>query len=164
MNAPDPERIGNTRDTLAAVLRNLRAQGLPCDVFGGWGEELLCLRQPGEHRDIDLAYRGDGLGAFDAVGNDFSPVPLKRFHHKRAFLFRGILCEIILVEDAESRPVTHYWVDAPFYWHQPLLHPQPIDLSGEAITVISAENLRRHRQLHRQTQPDRWRDPKSLVP
>ena len=163
MSARVPGRSRNTRETLAALLRELRAQNLPCDVFGGWAEELLDLREPWEHRDIDLLYRGDGLAAFDALGSDFSPVPLKRFHHKRAFIVRNVLCEIILIQDAERRPVTHYWGDVPFYWDRPLLHPQPVDLCGAPVTAISAKNLQRHRRLHRQTQPDRWRDPKSLV-
>jgi hypothetical protein len=163
MSSSDPRQIGNTRETLAAVLRDLRAQGLPCDIFGGWAEELLGLREPWEHQDIDLVYRGDSLAAFDAIRSDFSPVPLKRFHHKRAFIVRNVLCEIILIQDAKRRPVTHYWGDVPFYWDQPLLHPQAIALHGEPVPAISAENLQRHRRLHRETQPDRWRDPKSLV-
>jgi len=162
MSSPGPR--SNPRETLAALLRDIRVQGLSCDVFGGWAEELLGLRKLWEHRDIDLTYQGDSLAAFDAITSGFSPVPLKRFHHKRAFLFRDVLCEILLIQDAESRPVTHYWGDVPFYWDQPLLHPDAVDVYGESVTVVSPENLRRHRREHRHTQPDRWRDPKSLVP
>jgi hypothetical protein len=164
MSAQALAASGNTKEMLSAALRDLRAQGLACDLFGGWAEELLGLREPWAHGDIDLIYRGESLAAFDAVGDRFSPVPQKRFHHKRAFLFRNILCEIVLVQDAEARPVTHYWGDVPFHWEQPLLHPRAIDLCGEPVTVVSAENLHRHRRLHHQTQPDRWRDPTSLVP
>lgn len=164
MNSTGSARNSNTIETLAALLRHIRVQGLSCDVFGGWAEELLGLREPWDHRDIDLAYQGDSLAAFDAITSGFSPVPLKRFHHKRAFLFRDVLCEILLIQDAESRPVTHYWGDVPFYWDQPLLHPDAVDVYGESVTVVSPENLRRHRHQHRHTQPDRWRDPKSLVP
>lgn len=164
MISPVPGKSSNTRETLAALLRDLRSQGLPCDVFGGWAEELLGLRKSWNHRDIDLAYRGDSLSAFDAITSDFSPVPLKRFHHKRAFLFRNVLCEIFLIQDAESRPVIHYWGDVPFYWDQPLLHPDAIDICGESVNVMSPANLRLYRDEYRHTQPDRWRDPKSLVP
>lgn len=164
MNLSDSARGANTRETLAAVLSDLSAQGLPCDLFGGWAEELLGLREPWTHRDIDLVYCGDSLAAFDALSIDCSPFALKRFHHKRAFVVRNVLCEIILVQDAEHRPVTRYWGDVALHWDQPLLHPQAIDLNGKPITVISADNLRLHRQRHRDTQPDRWRDPGSLVP
>ena len=164
MNSPAPVRPANTWETLAAVLRDLRTQGLPCDLFGGWAEELLGLREPWAHRDIDLVYRGESLAAFDSVGDDFSPVPLKRFHHKRAFIVRDVLCEITLVENAETRPVTHYWGDVPFHWEQPVLDLRAIDLCGQPATIISGENLRRHRRLHGETRPDRWRDPGSLVP
>lgn len=155
---------GNTLETLAAALREFRTRGLRCDIFGGWSEELLAVREPWEHCDIDLIYRGENLLAFDAIVSGFTPVRPKRFHHKRAFLFRDILCEVILVQDAAIRPVTHYWGDVPFYWDQPLLHPQAIDLCGETVTLVSVENLQKHRRMHRETQPHRWRDPKSLVP
>lgn len=164
MISPVRGRHSNTRETLAAVLRYLRSHGLPCHVFGGWAEELLGLREPWNHRDIDLAYRGDSLAAFDAITSDFSPVALKRFHHKRAFMYRDVLCEIFLIQNAESRPVTRYWGDLPFYWSQPLLHPHAIDICGESVTVMSSANLRLYRDQHRHAQPDRWRDPKSLVP
>lgn len=164
MSAPALTTNGNTRETLSAVLRELRAQGLACDLFGGWAEELLGLRDPWAHGDIDLIYRGESLAAFDAVGDRFSPCPQKRFHHKRAFLFRNVLCEVVLVQDADTHPVTHYWGDVPFQWAQPLLHPQPVDLCGEAVTVISTDNLHRRRRLHHETQPDRWRDAGSLAP
>jgi len=152
----------NSRETLAAVLGLLRQFGLPCDIFGGWAEELLGLREPWHHADIDLVYRGDNLTAFDRIGSEFSPVPAKRFHHKRAFLFRGTLCEIILVREADVAPFTLFWGDVPFLWDQPLLHRDVLDLCGEPATVISAANLQMYRRRHKDTQPHRWRDPASL--
>ncbi|MGV3550067.1 hypothetical protein [Rhizobium sp.] len=154
----------NTRETLAAVLRTLRIRDLPCELFGGWAEELLGLREPWQHGDIDLVFRGDSLAAFDALGDEFAPVPAKRFHHKRAFTFSDVLCEVILVQGSEHHPVTHFWGDTPFHWHTPLLHSQAIDVAGERVGVISVENLLRYRHLHRERQPDRWHDPQSLVP
>lgn len=164
MNSSALGPIENTRETLVTVLRDLRAYALPCDVFGGWAEELLGLCQPRAHRDIDLVYRGNSLAGFDVIKGDYSPVASKRFHHKRAFTIRNVLCEIILIQDAANRPVTPYWGDLLFHWDQPLLHFEPIDLCGQSITVISAANLLRHRDFHGKTQPNRWRDPNSLVP
>lgn len=156
--------MANTRETLASVLRLLRTSGLPCDVFGGWAEELLGLKSPWQHRDIDLIYRGDSLAGFDALKVDLRSVPSKRFRHKRAFMFRDTLCETILVRDADSQPVTMYWGDVPFRWDRPLLHDGIVELCGEAVAVVSAANLEKHRRLHRETQPQRWQNPESLEP
>ena len=152
-----------SRETLAETLRSLREAGLPCDIFGGWAEELLGLRAPWQHADIDLIYRGDSLDAFDKVNGDFSPVPAKRFRHKRAFLFRGTLCEVILISEVHAAPVTLFWGDVPFLWDQPLLHREVLALCGEPATVVSAANLEKYRRLHKETQPHRWQDPVSLT-
>lgn len=154
--------MANSRETLATVLKIFRESGLPCDIFGGWAEELLGLRAPWHHADIDLTYRGDSLAALDAIGGIFEPVAAKRFRHKRAFLFEGTLCEIILVREADTRPLTLYWGDVPFHWEQPFLHSDTVNLGGEPVTIVSAANLERHRRLHMETQPHRWREPASL--
>jgi len=156
--------MANARETLAAALGSFRKAGLPCDLFGGWAEELLGLRPPWQHADIDLVYRGDSLAAFDAIGGEFSPVPAKRFRHKRAFLFHGTLCEIILVREADAAPVTMFWGDVPFPWDRPLLHHEPLNICGEQAAIVSAANLEKYRRLHKQMQPDRWQDPASLEP
>lgn len=156
--------MDNTTATLAAVLGQLRASGLPCDVFGGWAEELLGIRSAWQHKDIDLIYRGDSFAAFDKINDDFRPVPLKRFRHKRAFMFHTTLCEIILVHDADTRPVTMYWGDVPFHWDQPLLQDGVVKLCDEPVSIVSAANLAKHRRLHGETQPHRWRSQESLEP
>lgn len=137
---------------------------MPCAVFGGWAEELLGLRDPWQHKDIDLVYRGGSLAAFDTIGRDFHPVPFKRFRHKRAFMFREVLGEVILVRNADMQPVTMYWGDVPFHWDRPLLHDSPMEICGEAIAIVSATNLEKHRRLHRETQPNRWQNPESREP
>jgi hypothetical protein len=156
--------MANTRETLASVLQFLQTSGLPCDVFGGWAEELLGLRRPWQHQDIDLIHRGDSFAAFDTIKGDFCPVPSKRFRHKRAFMFYDTLCEIILVRDTDRQPVTMYWGDVPFHWDRPLLHDGVVELCGDAVTVVSAANLEKHRRLHKETQPHRWQDRESLEP
>jgi hypothetical protein len=156
--------VANTRETLAAVLETLRVYGIQCDVFGGWAAELLGLREPWQHKDIDLIYRSENLAAFDVIEGDFRPVPLKRFRHKRAFMFRDTLCEIVLVRDADIQPVTLYWGEVPFHWDRPLLHGGTVDLCGTSATVVSAANLTKHHRLYNEIQPDRWRNPASLDP
>lgn len=157
----------NTLETLAAVLELLKDCGVECDIFGGWAEELLGMREPWQHGDIDLVYRGADFAPVDMAirhrHETFSNVAGKRFRHKRAFVFRETLCEIVLVRDSSTTPTTYYWGDVPFQWCQPLLHPEPVNLCSRTGTVVSSENLRRHRSLWRETQPYRWRDPASLA-
>ena len=159
--------MANTRETLAIVLRMLRIGGAACDVSGGWAEELLGLREPWKHGDIDLVLQGNTFERVDELmtrlGGSVCEVPQKRFAHKRAFVFRQTLCEITRIGGDEMQPVTHYWGDVPFFWHPPLLHDKPVVLNGETITVLSAANLEKHRLHWQETQPHRWRDPRSLV-
>jgi hypothetical protein len=157
----------NTRETVSAVVAMLEQSGAACDLFGGWAEELLSLREPSPHGDIDLVYRGENFKHLDAVIEaipDAVEVPLKRFRHKRAFHVFGTLCEIMLVQEFEERPITLFWGDVPFAWDVPFLHGSLIQIGEQPITVVSAANLQRYRHHHAQTQPHRWRDPQSLEP
>lgn len=158
--------MSNTLETLRTVLKMLSVSGVQCDVFGGWAEEILGLREPWQHSDIDLVYRSSDFSQVDVAmkhrNNELFEVRAKRFRHKRAFMFRETLCEIILVQESETRPVTYYWGDVPFEWLQPFLHLESVDLCGNPATVVSSANLRRYRDLWRQTQPHRWRNPDSL--
>lgn len=158
--------MANTLETLAAALKLLNDSGVECDVFGGWAEEVLGLREPWQHGDIDLVYQGADFAQVDKAirhqHETFSEVAGKRFRHKRAFIFRETLCEIILIQDSDITPTTYYWGDVPFRWCQPLLHPATVNLLGRTVTAVSPENLRRRRSLWRETQPHRWRDPASL--
>ncbi|MFK3781727.1 nucleotidyltransferase domain-containing protein [Agrobacterium sp. NPDC089420] len=156
----------NTREKVATVIAKLGSSGIICDLFGGWAEEVLGLREPSAHRDIDMLYRNETFEELDSKLRDipeFEEVPLKRFRHKRAFRFHGTLCEITLVQDGEG-PFTLFWGDVPFRWDTPLLHEDLMEVGGRAITVVSADNIKRYRDLHKETQPHRWRDPLTLEP
>lgn len=158
--------MANTRETLATILRMLRASGVHCDLFGGWAEELLGLRESWQHGDIDLVYRGTDFIPIDKAMahrcDEFCEVRAKRFRHKRAFVFHNTLCEIVLIQESDTRPVTYYWGDVPFLWDHPLLGNEAIELCGEQATTVSTANLRRHRLLWRETEPHRWRNPESV--
>lgn len=156
----------NTLEKVAAVTAKLRRSGVICDLFGGWAEEVLGLREPSTHSDIDMVYRSETFREFDAKLQDipeFEEVPLKRFRHKRAFRYHGTLCEITLVQERE-RPLTLFWGDVPFLWDAPLLHEALVEIGREPISIVSANNLKRYRNLHKDTQPHRWRDPQALEP
>jgi hypothetical protein len=158
--------MDNSREKVAAVMAKLRHAGVICDLFGGWAEEVLGLREPSTHSDIDMVHRSETFKEFDIrLQNvpEFEEVPLKRFRHKRAFRYYGTLCEITLVQERE-RPLTFFWGDVPFLWDTPLLHGALVEVGREPISVVSASNLKRYRNLHTDTQPHRWRDPQALEP
>ncbi|MRH96353.1 hypothetical protein GH784_13770 [Agrobacterium sp. CNPSo 675] len=113
-----------------------------------------------------MLYRNETFKELDSKLRDipeFEEVPLKRFRHKRAFRFYGTLCEITLVQEREG-PITLFWGDVPFRWNTPLLHKALVDVCGQPISVVAANNLKRYRDLHNDTQPHRWRDPQALEP
>ncbi len=75
--------MANTLETLAAALKLLNDSGVECDVFGGWAEEVLGLREPWQHGDIDLVYQGADFAQVDKAirhqHETFSEVAGKRF-------------------------------------------------------------------------------------
>jgi hypothetical protein len=87
------------------VVRRLRDRGHDVWLFGGWAEELAGVRPAGPHGDIDLLLRAPNFVALDALlrgQSDFSEIEQKRFSHKRAFEFRGVRIEVLLVQPSPS--------------------------------------------------------------
>lgn len=152
----------NTLDTLADVLATLAARNVTCDIFGGWAEEILGLRPPWQHRDIDLVYRAEDFLQLDLAIADlagvFHIVAAKHFHHKRAFIFRDTLCEIVLVDSDENGPVTYFWGDVAYCWEQPLLDAETAFVGDGQFRVVSRQNLIKYRRDKRLRQPNRWRE------
>ena len=159
----DPQ---NTADTPARVLRRLERLDLRCLLFGGWAEEARGLCRPRAHGDIDLLLPAGSFRGLDrvlaAAGDDLREVPLKRFTHKRAFLFEGTLVEVVLVEPAPDAPCTWFWGDLRFEWLTPLAGPGI--LREHRLPIVSRQNLKRYRAQYRSTEPWRWKEPDSLVP
>jgi hypothetical protein len=158
-----PSDAGSTPNDLAdlaEVLALLGGTHVPCLVSGGWAEELLALRPPGPHRDIDLVHLGDSFAAAD-LGLETGRLPeeirAKRFPHKRAFIWRGLCCEILLIQDWRTRPVTWFWGDVPLFWEAPLAYTRPVIRSGHRFELVSPTSLRLYRARHRDLQPWRWR-------
>jgi len=154
--------MANTLDTLADTLSILAAWGVSCDIFGGWADEILGLRPPWQHRDIDLVYQAADFTKLDLAMIDlagvFLPVPAKHFPHKRAFVFRETLCEIVLIDADDAGPVTYYWGDVAYRWDSPLLHAELVSIRDHEFSVVSAPNLLRYRRDKALRQPNRWRE------
>ena len=145
------------------ILNKLAAHKIHCLLFGGWAEEALGLTAPRQHKDIDLLLPAATFDSLDrmlrAPGTDLNEIVLKRFAHKRAFLFEGIMVEIILVQRTAQRAWTLFWGDLAFEWTLPL--EEPCRLGGFHLLAVSREYLKRYRDHHRLTQ--QWKDPASLV-
>lgn len=158
----------NSPETVCEMLSTLRENGVECDLFGGWAEEILGICPPRPHADIDLVYRG---GDFDAVDGflktpsaGIDEVTEKRFRHKRAFFFHGVVCEILLVQDWDSQPFTLFWGDVFFRWNTPFLHRGDRYLAGVPVSLVHEDNLRQYRTGFKITENHRWRDPASRIP
>ena len=151
--------------TVVDVLTRLRDAGVDCLLFGGWAEEAFGLCPPRPHADIDLLLPADSFQSLDrllaASPDAFPEIAAKRFAHKRAFLFAGIMVEVTIVQQDSEAAMTWFWGDVRFEWHLPLA--EPCVLAGHRMRAASPENLRRFRRLHKTTEPWRWREPNSLV-
>lgn len=152
----------NKLSTLADILSLLAARDVTCSISGGWAEELLGLRPPWQHSDIDLVHEGADFIRLDRILDDLTdvlhPVPAKRFPHKRAFIFHDTLCEIILVDHDGNGPVSYYWGDVAYRWECPLLEPEAVSIEGRAFSIVSKANLVKYRSDRKLRQPNRWRD------
>jgi hypothetical protein len=160
--------MDNSPETVCGILSTLSENGVECDLFGGWAEEVLGLCPPRPHADIDLVYRGADFSVIDVLlishAPDLDEVTGKRFSHKRAFRFKGVVCEILLVQDWQHQPFTLFWGDVLFGWNTPFLHPSKGYLAGVPVSVVHQDNLRKYRADFQSLQNHRWRDPTSRIP
>ena len=104
----------NTLPFVCALMRQWEEAGLWTWLFGGWAEEVWQLCPPRAHRDIDLLYVAPDfqqLDAWMAQQGELEPIVGKRFHHKRAFIYQGVLVEIFLLEHSDNSYVTKYFGD-----------------------------------------------------
>lgn len=160
--------MANTLETLVDILSLLAARGVPCSISGGWAEEILGLRPPWQHHDIDLVHEGRDFSRLDQILDDqgkiLRPVPAKRFHHKRAFIFKDTLCEIILVDHDDDSPMTCFWGDVDYRWEQPLLDTEKVFIRDGSFSIVSRANLLKYRRDRKLRQPNRWREIRDSDP
>jgi len=152
-------------DLVVGVLDRLEQNGISCILFGGWAEEAFGLAAARPHRDIDLLLPAVSFMGIDELlrtqSAAFMEIPLKRFAHKRAFLFGGVMVEVILVQETGQGAFTNFWGDNLFTWKLPLA--EKCHFSGRYVSAASRENLQHFRKHHALTQPGRWKDPASVL-
>ena len=102
----------NSVKFLHAIVARLRKAGIETIVFGGWAEELMKAIPPRPHHDVDLLYFEDNfikVDEFLANQADLEEIRSKRFSHKRAFLWNGIMVELLLVQEGNKQYITNLW-------------------------------------------------------
>lgn len=129
---------------LAALLAWLEHRSIAVWVFGGWAEQLRGLCRPRAHGDIDLLYPNETWDAVDVLiaEEEVEEIIAKRFAHKRAIVWQGIMVELFLVRSDGIRPYTLFW--------NRVRHDWPEDVLGYVveIPVASATALRGYRAVH----------------
>ena len=140
----------NSLPLLADVVGALAESGIRTWLFGGWAEELFGVRPPGPHRDIDLLYPAVGfepLDEFLRVRGDVEEVRAKRFSHKRAFLWQGVVVEVLLVRREGAGLVTDFFGAHRFLWPPDTISRMVRLPSGECGAASPAA-LRLYRERH----------------
>ena len=131
-------------------MRCLSAAGVETYLFGGWAEELLGLCPPRPHHDVDLLYPAEDFSLVDNFLLDGQPeieeVAAKRFVHKRAFIYGGVMVEILLLKPDASGYTTTFFDRYSFYWPADTL--SGITLDGKPLRLASAAALSKYRDEH----------------
>lgn len=140
----------NSLQLLAGVVKALADGQIRTWIFGGWAEELSGLRPPGPHLDIDLLYPAHDFAALDEflrahpAADEVRP---KRFPHKRAFRWHGVLVEVILVRPEPEGYITDFFDTHRFSWPPDvLLHT--VLLPWARLPAASPTALRLYRERH----------------
>ena len=137
-------------DLLAEVVQTLADAQVKTWLFGGWAEELSGLCLPRAHHDIDLLYPAQSferLDGFLRAQSSAKEVEAKRFPHKRAFEWSGVLVEVFLVRPEAERLVTDFFGTFRFVWPQDTLLSSVMLPRGE-WRCASAAALRQYRARH----------------
>ena len=144
----------NSLSLLTDLVGALTKAGIRTWLFGGWAEELFGVRPPGPHRDIDLLYPAEDfrpLDKFLRARGDVEEVRAKRFSHKRAFQWQGVLVEVLLVRREGAGLVTSFFDAYQFLWPPDALSGIVRLPSGECGAASPAA-LRLYRERHREVE------------
>lgn len=137
-------------ELLTEVVQMLTDAQVETWLFGGWAEELSGLCPPRPHRDIDLLYPAQDfarLEEFLRIKSGITEVEAKRFPHKRAFEWAGVLVEVFLVRPDADTLVTDFFGRLSFVWPQDTLL-STAELLDKKWPCASVAALRLYRARH----------------
>jgi hypothetical protein len=139
--------------TVRRVLWFLAGAGINCWLFGGWAEELRGLCAARFHTDVDLLCMAEDFAAVDALllAQELPEIKAKRFRHKRAFVFEGVMVELFLVEHDARGAFTLFWGETRYGWPADTFSDW-LDLPVASVSALG-DYRRRHDSLV-QSQPE----------
>ena len=117
-------------------------------VFGGWAEELTGIRPCSAHKDVDFICVDEGTRKIDSILSEisvFAEIEQKRFSHKRAFMYKGIMIEIFLARRYVSHCYIDLWGRYKICWLESRMS-QLIPDAYSTISVVSPDVLQLYRQ------------------
>ncbi len=128
----------NTKTLLLEIINLMKHHSIIVWIGGGWAEELHGVIRPRIHKDIDLLYPATGFEDVDLFikHQNFEEISEKHLHHKRAFIYKGVLVELFLVEMSQNRQYTNFWNKYKYYWPKNVLSE-----NGE-LQIVSKKALR----------------------
>jgi len=143
----------NTLQFVCERISALAEAGIVTCLFGGWAEELRGICPPRPHKDIDLLYPAGDFRALDAFirlgqeAGEIEEVQAKRFVHKRAIVWHGILVEFLLLEPSSTGYRTNFFDTYLFEWPADTLSSQAA-LPSQPLPTTSVLALQQYRQRH----------------
>ena len=140
----------NSMTLVSEAIKSLADAEVKTWLFGGWAEELLDLRPPGNHRDIDLLYLASDFSLLDEFlrrCEEAKEIEAKRFSHKRAFLWQGVIVEVFLVRPEAAGYVTSFFEVDKFTWPEDTFSFS-VYIVGEDYPSASPSALRLYRERH----------------
>jgi Aminoglycoside-2''-adenylyltransferase len=145
-----PQREPTIYDVHSVIDRLAHAR-LAAWLFGGWAEELWGVYAPRAHRDIDLLYPATDFVQLDhwlANVGGVAEIAAKRFHHKRAFIWDGVMIEALLLEPIEGARYRTSFFDqrCELLWPEDTL--SQVLAHDRRVPVASRAALRLYRQRH----------------
>jgi hypothetical protein len=138
----------NNLQFVKTVFKLLNSNKIEVWLIGGWAEELQGLIKPRKHKDIDLLYVGENFAQIDSFLNKNQEKLhiVKNFSHKRAFLFKNIMIEIILVNQKNGEFVTNYFNSFLLNWPKNTFENGN---SGKSLNMVSEKVLTFYRENHK---------------
>lgn len=132
-------RAKNNFEFVLNVYKQLKNVGVDVWLFGGWAQELHNLIPPRAHKDIDFIYSAKNFSALEEWAKtqaNIIEVTKKRFFHKRAYEWGGVLIEFTLVDNYSTKFFDAY----SFQWPKDTFNVG-LTPKGEEVQIVSIDAI-----------------------